>query len=399
MNSNHEAYRAARDQLIELRTDYARACAEFAWPKLGETFSWAHDWFDVIALDNTAPALHIVEENGAGQAYSFDELRRRSNRVARFLAAQGLGKGDRVMVMLGNQVALWESMLAVMKLGAVVMPTTMALGEQDLTDRVERGSVRMVIANPGDTGKFTGVPGDYLRVCVGTADGWAAYADADGHSDEPIEAPVLRQTDELLLYFTSGTTSRPKMVEHSQVTYPVGHLSTMYWLGLRPGDMHLNISSPGWAKHAWSCFFAPWIAEACIFIYNYTRFDAAALLHQLRTNEVTTFCAPPTVWRMLIQADLTGGPGSLREGIAAGEPLNPEVIEQVRNAWGITLRDGFGQTETTAQIGNTPGSAVKPGSMGRPLPGVPVVLVDPATGKPSDSGEICLDLWAATRSI
>jgi acetyl-CoA synthetase len=394
-SGNHSAYRAARDQLIELREDHARACAEFTWPAVDDHFSWAHDWFDVIAQDNSSPALQIVEENGSGATYTFDELRRRSNRVARSLAAAGLRKGDRVMVMLGNQVELWESMLAIMKLGAVVMPTTMALGEADLTDRVQRGSVRMVLANPGDAAKFAGVPGDYLRVCTGQVDGWTAYADADGHSDEPIDRPDIASTDELLLYFTSGTTSRPKMVEHSQTTYPVGHLSTMYWLGLRPGDVHLNISSPGWAKHAWSCFFAPWIAEACIFIYNYSRFDAAALLNQLRANQVTTFCAPPTVWRMLIQADLSAGPGTLREGIAAGEPLNPEVIEQVRAAWNITLRDGFGQTETTAQIGNTPGSLVKPGSMGRPLPGVPVVLIDPVTGKPADSGEICLDLSAS----
>jgi acetyl-CoA synthetase len=157
--------------------------------------------------------------------------------------------------------------------------------------------------------------------------------------------------------------------------------------------VHLNISSPGWAKHAWSCFFAPWIAEATIFIYNYARFDAAALLTQLRERQVTTFCAPPTVWRMLINADLSDGPGDLREVIGAGEPLNPEVIEQVRKHWGLTLRDGYGQTETTAQVGNAPGSVVKPGSMGRPLPGVPVVLVDPVTAKPSpDEGEICLDL-------
>ncbi|MGH3951150.1 MAG: AMP-binding protein, partial [Pseudonocardiaceae bacterium] len=156
-----------------------------------------------------------------------------------------------------------------------------------------------------------------------------------------------------------------------------------------------NISSPGWAKHAWSCFFAPWIAEATIFLYNYTRFDAAALLDQMREQEVTSFCAPPTVWRMLINADLSGGPGVLREAIAAGEPLNPKVISQVERQWGLTIRDGFGQTETTACVANTPGQALKSGSMGRPLPGVPVVLVDPASGDvvygPGE-GEICLDL-------
>ena len=141
-------------------------------------------------------------------------------------------------------------------------------------------------------------------------------------------------TDPMLLYFTSGTTSKPKLVEHTHVSYPVGHLSTVYWIGVRPGDVHLNISSPGWAKHAWSCFFAPWIAEATIFIYNYARFDPPSLLAQIRRAGVTTFCAPPTVWRMLIKADLSGGPGALREIVAAGEPLNPEVIEQVRAQWG-----------------------------------------------------------------
>jgi acetyl-CoA synthetase len=204
----------------------------------------------------------------------------------------------------------------------------------------------------------------------------------------------------MLLYFTSGTTSRPKLVEHTQASYPAGHLTTMYWLGLQPGDVHLNISSPGWAKHAWSSFFAPWAAEATIFVYNYVRFDPAALLRVLRTHEVTSLCAPPTVWRMLITSDLSGGAGSLREVIGAGEPLNPEVIAQVERAWGLTIRDGYGQTEMTAAVGNTPGSPVKPGSMGRPLPGCPVVIVDPITNalvSEADSsgareGEICLDL-------
>ncbi|MGH3562563.1 MAG: AMP-binding protein, partial [Mycobacterium sp.] len=197
--------------------------------------------------------------------------------------------------------------------------------------------------------------------------------------------------DPMLIYFTSGTTSTPKLVQHSQVSYPVGHLSTMAWIGLRPGDVHLAIGSPGWAKHAWSCFFAPWIAEATIFVYTYRRFDAAALLAQIRGAGVNTFCAPPTVWRMLIQADLGAKPERLREILAGGEPLNPDVIAAVQRAWGLTIRDGFGQTETTLLVGNLPGQPVKPGSMGRPAPGVPVVLVDPVTGQPADEGEICLD--------
>ncbi len=204
---------------------------------------------------------------------------------------------------------------------------------------------------------------------------------------------MTRANDPLLLYFTSGTTAQPKLVAHTQVSYPVGHLSTMFWIGIQPGDVHLNISSPGWAKHAWSNVYAPWNAGATVLVLNYTRFSAPALLGALRDCGVTTFCAPPTVWRMLIQADLgaTHIP-TLRECVAAGEPLNPEVIEQVRKAWGITVRDGFGQTETTAQVGNTPGAAVRLGSMGRPLPGYAVTLVDPVTGEPGRDGEICLDL-------
>jgi acetyl-CoA synthetase len=166
----------------------------------------------------------------------------------------------------------------------------------------------------------------------------------------------------------------------------------MYWLGLQPGDVHFNISSPGWAKHAWSCLFAPWNAEATVFVYNYRRFDAGALLAALRRHPVTSLCAPPTVWRMLIQANLGEAPPRLREVAAAGEPLNPEVIERLRRAWGLTVRDGYGQTETTAQIGNPPGQPLKAGSMGRPLPGYPVVLVDPLTGGQGDEGEICIDL-------
>ena len=388
-----EAYRAARDALWELGGDYARAVERFAWPDLGERFNWAVDWFDAYARGNDATGLHIVQDDGSEQRYSFAELATRSDQVAALLADQGVAPGDRVVLMLGNQVELWESMLAVMKLGAVIMPTTTALGPADLVDRFQRGGVRYVIANAADTGKFAAVPGDYARLAVGAAPtGWRPLADAYALDVPAATHPGTAPTDPLLLYFTSGTTSRPKLVEHTQVSYPVGHLATAFWTGARPGDVHCNISSPGWAKHAWSCFFAPWIAEATVLVVNSGRFDAAALLGHLRRADVTTFCAPPTVWRMLIQSDLSGGPGRLRELLSAGEPLNPEVIEHVQRRWGLTIRDGYGQTEMTLAVGNLPGVAVKPGSMGLPVPGVPVVLVDPLTGTPSRDGEICLDL-------
>ncbi|WP_374222380.1 AMP-binding protein [Rhodococcus sp. KRD162] len=391
VESAYTAFRNARDLLLDTYGEYDRAVATFDWPSFGETFNWAIDWYDAIARGNDATALWIVEEDGSEAKYSFDDIARRSDQVARWLEQQGIGRGDSVILMLGNQVELWESMLAVMKLGAVLMPTTTAIGSSDLTDRVVRGNARAAIVNPSDTGKFDEVPGDYLRIATSAADGWIDYSEARSVERRPFES-VTAPTDRLLMYFTSGTTSKPKLVEHTQISYPAGHLSTMYFLGLRPGDVHLNISSPGWAKHAWSCFFAPWIAEATIFIYNYGKFDAKALLEQIRRAEVTTFCAPPTVWRMLIQADLAGGGGSLREAIGAGEPLNPEVISTVQREWGLNIRDGFGQTETTALVANTPGAVLKSGSMGRPLPGVPVVIVDPGTGELADEGEICLDL-------
>jgi acetyl-CoA synthetase len=399
-----EVFRAARDQLVALRDDYETARRDFVWPDVGPRFNWAIDWFDEIARGNDTDALVIVEEDGTRTTRTFDELATRSDRLGHWLAARGVAKGDTVMLMLGNQVELWESMLAIMKLGAVILPTTTAMGPADLVDRVERGSVRHVIVDGADAAKFDAVPGEYTRIRVGVAadapaaSGWLNFDDAyaaepnDEASRAALPHPGNTSTDALLLYFTSGTTSRPKLVEHSHVSYPVGHLSTMYWLGLRPGDVHLAISSPGWAKHAWSCFFAPWIAEATIFVYNYRRFDAVALLDRIREEKVTSFCAPPTVWRMLIQTDLSAGAGSLREAISAGEPLNPEVISRVRSQWGLTIRDGYGQTEMTAVVANTPGADITDGSMGRPLPGCPIVLVDPVTGLEADEGEICVDV-------
>lgn len=396
MTTNTDLYRAARDHLVAVIGDYDEAVETFAWPQLTGTFNWACDWFDVIARDQAnadRPALWITEEDGSEQRVTFAEMADRSDRVATWLARLGVGKGDRLVLMLGNQTELWEAMLAIAKLGAVIMPTTGALGPADLADRITRGGAGYVIANTADTAKFDEVPGDYTRIVVGApVEGWHTYAEADGVASAGPFTARTTVDDTMLIYFTSGTTSRPKLVEHSQISYPVGHLSTMAWIGVRPGDVHLAISSPGWAKHAWSCFFAPWLAEATIFVYNYRRFDAAALLHQLDRAGVNTFCAPPTVWRMLIQSDLGAKPAGLREILGAGEPLNPDVIAQVEKAWGLTIRDGFGQTETTLQVGNTPGAPVKAGSMGRPMPGVPVVLVDPLTGVPADEGEICLDL-------
>jgi acetyl-CoA synthetase len=388
-----ELFRRARDFLLEHREDYTTAYGRFEWPR-PERFNWALDWFDVIADGNERTALHIVEEDGSETRRTFADLSERSDRLANWLRGRGVVAEDRILVMLGNQAELWETALAAMKLRAVVIPATPLLGPADLADRVERGRVGHVLVRSADAAKFDEVPGGYTRIAVGGAPaGWQPYEEAyDAPADFTPDGPTLAD-DPLMLYFTSGTTARPKLVEHTHTSYPVGHLSTMYWIGLRPGDVHLNISSPGWAKHAWSNLFAPWNAEATVFIHNYTRFDPARLMAEMDRAGVTTFCAPPTVWRMLIQADLTQLRTPPREAVAAGEPLNPEVVEQVRRAWGVTVRDGFGQTETAVQIANSPGQELKTGSMGRPAPGYRVELLDPVSGAPGASeGEIALDL-------
>lgn len=391
---------AARDFLLSHPNDLDAACGGFHWPQL-EQFNWAIDYFDAIARDNDSPALHILEESGAEVRLSYAELARRSSKVAAFLVGLGAARGDRVLLMLGNEAPLWEAMLAAIKVGIVVIPATPLLSGAELADRMARGKVRWVITNAHGRARIAELPPESTAgvglILAGTdvapPEGWIDYRDSHAAPDVFVPTQACGVADPLLEYFTSGTTAQPKLVRHTRQSYPVGHLSTMYWLGVRPGDVHWTVSSPGWAKHAWSCFFAPFNAQACVFIYNYTRFNGPKVLDVLVTRGVNTFCAPPTVWRMLIQEDLERWPVVLREAISAGEPLNPEVIEQVRAAWNLVIRDGYGQTETTAQVGNTPGQRLKPGSMGRPLPGYRIVLLD-ADGQPADEGELCIDLSA-----
>jgi acetyl-CoA synthetase len=385
-------FTAARDFLLSHRGDYETAYGEFQWPR-PETFNWALDWFDSIAARQDRPALWIIEEDDSETRLSFAELTARSNALAAWLREQGVRRGDRTLLMLGNRAALWECILALTKLGAVMIPSTTLLTPADIADRFERGHVAHVITESAQAWLFAQVAGSFTRIAVGaTVDGWLRYDDFIASESTFTPDGPTPATDPLFLYFTSGTTAKPKLVEHTHISYPVGHLSTMYWLGLQPGDVHLNISSPGWAKHAWSNVFAPWNAEATVLILNSARFSARRLLDTLTRCSVTSLCAPPTVWRMVIQEDLLGWRPPLREVLSAGEPLNPEVIEQVRRAWDLTIRDGYGQTETTAQIGNTAGQPVKPGSMGRPLPGYVIDLIDPASGAHGETGEICIDL-------
>jgi acetyl-CoA synthetase len=392
-------FQEARAFLLENRTDYARAMAGFRWPE-HQPFNWALDWFDAdLARDPQSCdrlALWIVEATGEEEKLTFAELSARSNQTANFLRGLGLKRGDALLLLLGNVVPLWETMLAAIKLGVVVIPASTLLTPDELQDRLDRGRVKAVVAAADQLAKFDGLTSEGVtRIAVGAArDGWLAYEGKEAAPATFSPDGVTQSSDPMLLYFTSGTTAKPKLVLHDHRSYPVGHLSTMYWIGLQPGDIHLNISSPGWAKHAWSCFFAPWNAGATIFIFNQPRFDAKSLLATLVRCRVTTLCAPPTVWRFLIQEKLADYNVTLREVCGAGEPLNPEVIGQVEAAWGLTIRDGYGQTETTALAGNSPGQPIKPGSMGRPLPGFRVAVAD-ADGNPAKEGEVTLPLGEA----
>jgi len=388
-----EEFKSARDFLLAVGENYDFARAGFKWPR-PKRFNWALDWFDAELAKGehgARPALKILGDGV--ETLGFAELSAISSRLANGLRGLGARRGDRMLLMLGNVAPLWVAMLAAMKLGLVVIPATTLLTGADIADRLARGRARFVIADGADAAKFTGQGEDFVRIAVsGAPAGWLDYASllkASAHF-EP-DGPT-RAEDPMLLYFTSGTTARPKLVMHSHASYPIGHLSTMFGLGLKPGDLHLNISSPGWAKHAWSSFFAPWNAGACI-VALAKRFEPRATLDDLVAHEITSFCAPPTVWRQLIQLDLEAWKVSVREANSAGEPLNPEVIERVARAWGVSLRDSYGQTETTMMIGNAVGQRVVAGSMGRPLPGYRVVLLD-AEGLVADHGEIAIPLAA-----
>jgi acetyl-CoA synthetase len=382
-----KAFWAAREFLLRHREDYEIAYRDFRWPEL-DRFNWALDYFDTYARGNDRPALWILDESGDEVKLSFAEMSRRSNQVANFFREQAVDRGDRIVVQLSNCVAMWEIMLASCKLGAVVIPAATLLTVEDLRDRLERGKARHIVSQVSLTEKFCRLSGDYVRIVVGGEEkGWIPYSRAYDHSFSFVPDGDTTANDPLMLYFTSGTTALPKLVLHTHRSYPVGHLATMFWIGIRPDDVHFNISTPGWAKHAWSSFFAPWNAGATIFVHNYDRFNAKRTLGVVARCGVTTMCAPPTVWRLFILEDLKSFPVRLRELASAGEPLNPEVIERVRAAWNITIRDGFGQTENVLLLGNFPGQGLKPGAVGRPSPGHDVVLLD-LEGNESDDGEI-----------
>ncbi|MFJ8297630.1 acyl-CoA synthetase [Streptomyces sp. NPDC094447] len=397
----HEEYRAARDLLLRLRGDREAACAAFRWPRAAH-FNWALDWFDVLAEGNDRPALELLGQPGPDggvpvvDRLSFTELASRSSALATALREHGVARGDRVLILLGTRAELWETLLGCIKLGAVVVPGYQDLTRAEAADRIDRGSVRHVVAAPGLVDLLDPLPVPGLRMAVGTGEraGWVPYPDTRGPG-RPRFVPdgPTRAADPSFCYFTSGTTSLPKLVEHSHAGYGVGHLSSLYWSGLRPGDRHLNLSAPGWAKHSWSSFFVPWAAEATVLAPPDGGLPPAVLPGVLAGHGVTSFCAPPSAWRSLLpHLDAGTEAPRLREATAAGEPLTAETVERIEAAWGVRVRDGYGQTEATALIGRAPGAEEPLAPLGHPLPGYRIVLCDPDTGERGDAGEVCVDL-------
>jgi len=377
--SSTREFVAARDFLLSAK-NYKEAKDGFSWPT-PDNFNWALNYFDQLADKCTNPALEYVDDHGLEKKVSFQTMKDRSSKVANLLTTLELRKGDRVLVMLPNSVELFETILGAMKAGCVIIPASTLLTSDDVKDRVNRGKVRCIVADeqllPTVENAIPKVEA-ITRINLGhERKGWVPFSQAASEPANFNSKEKYTLNDELLIYFTSGTTARPKLVLHTHGSYPIGHLNTMYWIGIRPGDVHYNIGAPGWAKHAWSSIFAAWNAEATTFVYNYTgKFNPKEVLRILADYRVRTLCAPPTVWRYLLLENLNQHNFALREVVSAGEPLNPEIFQKVKDGIGLEIREGFGQTETTLQIGTFPGMAVKPGSMGVEAPGYEITILN-----------------------
>jgi len=359
-------------------------------------FNFARDTFDAHArAGGERTALLLVDDAALERRCSFGELSERSRALAAGLAARGLARGATVMLVLPRRVEWWEAMLACLRAGFVVAPGTVQLTARDIAGRLGPSETAAVITDRDgalrvDEALALAHRPAPLRVLVGDAagaspsrPGWEDYEAVlrDGRGAPPAGwrdgSADTGADDSALLYFTSGTTGAPKMALHTQASYGKGHALTARWLDLRPDDLHWNLSDTGWAKAAYSSFFAPWIAGCTLFAHTAPRFVPRRTLELLSQHPITTFCGAPTNYRLLIQEDFAGFRfPALRSCNAAGEPINPEVIEVWKRHTGLTIRDGYGQTETVLTVGNYPGLPVRPGSMGQPSPGWDVAVID-----------------------
>ena len=362
-------------------TDYEAVRAEFRWEKRSH-YNFACDVIDAWAeADPAMPAMLWVDDAGNEETRTFAEISAASKRLANVLAGEGVRRGNMVFIILGRQIAWWEAITACIRGGFVVSPGTTQLSAKDIAYRVNAASAVCIITDTANAEKVDSVldqcPTLKSRIVVeGTRDGWLDYDEAVAAASDDFETADTSVDEEALCYFTSGTTGFPKMAVHGH-GYPLGHETTgRYWLDLQPGDLHWNISDTGWAKAAWSSYFGPWKLGAALFVHHTAGFNAAGTLAMFGRYPITTMCSAPTVYRMLVREDLGSYDfGKLRHCVGAGEPLNPEIIETWRRATGHIIRDGYGQTETVLLCGNFPPLEVRPGSMGKPAPGIDLAVI------------------------
>jgi len=370
--------------------------------EIPERFNWAHEVFEGRHLkrEPDRPALVWADDRDHELRLTYREFVEAGNRLLNLLRRLGLKEKQPLFVMLPVYPEVWLSYYAAIKGGFVLVPAATILSPSDIEYRFKQLRPGAVLADPVSAKKIdwaemsTGQPIPIKLITGGVRPGWTSV---DASRTEPTEASpaATRSSDPLFLFFTSGTTGLPKIVTHTHTSYPIGHLTTSAWVGVKPGDVHSNISQAGWAKFAWSSFFAPWNVGATSFSFYYSgRFDPRHQLQALQDHGVTTFCAPPTVWRMFILEDLSKYRFRFRECVSAGEPLNPEVIDAWRKATGVTLRDGYGQSESTLMVGNLPGREIKAGSVGFPsfLYDVRVVDEHGVEAKPEKEGNIAVHL-------
>src|SRR5690554_216826 len=354
-----------------------------------ENFNFAFDVVDKIA-DQSPDKLALLwcDENNNEKCFTFKQIKDLSNQAANLFIAMGVKKGDHVMLILKRRYEFWYCLMALHKIGAIAIPATHMLTPKDIAYRVNAASIKMVIcvndqeviSHIEEAEKTTG-PLELKCLVGGKRDGWYSFDDRIYSHSESFPRPsgekAIKNDDTLLLYFTSGTTGHPKMVQHTY-TYPLGHIVTaMYWQNVKDGGLHLTVADTGWAKSVWGKLYGQWIAGCTVFVYDYDRFVPKDLLKVIAKYKVTSFCAPPTIYRYLIKEDMRAYDLSqLEYCVVAGELLNPEVYNQFYKLTGIKLMEAYGQTELTVVIGTFPWMKPKPGSMGKPSAGYEVDLVD-----------------------